>query len=70
MTNLRVAASLTLAFAAVLGVFSWWGLFTSSGGRVFDEMDGMYPFLAGCVSALIAVAAIVMFWIAAIRSPK
>ena len=52
----RVSLVLAIA-AAALGVFCWWGLFTTAGQKRFDEMDGMYPFFAGVAAAITAVSA-------------
>ena len=45
---------LTLGLA--LAIFSWWGMFTQSGNRAFDEMAGMIPVAAGLVAGLLLLA--------------
>jgi hypothetical protein len=55
-----------LALAAVLGTFSYWGLFTEAGRHAFDEIDGMYPFFAG---GLAVVLLLIFFALMALR-PK
>ncbi|WP_031496337.1 hypothetical protein [Bryobacter aggregatus] len=61
---MRLTAILLLASAAALGVFSYWGLFTTSGRQRFDEMSGMIPFFAGCLAALAAVSSGIAYLIA------
>jgi hypothetical protein len=64
---MKLAASILAVIGVLLGVFGWWGLFTRAGQRRFDEMDGLYPFIAGIVGIVVIVAAIVLFIIAAWR---
>ncbi len=54
---MRRAALICLFLAMLLAGFAWWGLFTASGHRSFDEMDGMIPFAAGLLGALLAICA-------------
>jgi hypothetical protein len=54
---MRRAALICLILAAALAGFAWWGLFTAGGNRSFDEMDGMIPFAAGVLGALLAICA-------------
>jgi len=54
--NVMVRFSIVILIASLgLGAFSIWGLFAAGGRRNFDEMDGMYPFFAGCAAILLAV---------------
>ena len=36
-----------LLLGVALMVFGWWGIFTASGQRAYDEMAGMIPFYGG-----------------------
>ncbi len=56
-TGLVLAALVLLLAAAALAAFCWWGLYTAAGRQRFDEMDGIYPLLAGVVGAMAALAA-------------
>lgn len=46
-----------LTLGLVLGTFSWWGMFTRSGNRAFDEMAGMIPMAAGLVAGVLLIVA-------------
>jgi hypothetical protein len=49
--------------SAMLGAFCWWGLFTETGSRQFDEMAGLIPFYAGIAGALsLVLAMLLMLW--------
>lgn len=57
MRVLSVGPTVALVLALLLGAFSYWGLFTGSGQRQFDEMDGLIPFYAG----MLAIVALLLF---------
>jgi hypothetical protein len=57
-----------LLAAALLIVFAYWGQYTALGHRAFDEMDGIYPFLAGPLGTLLAAAAVLAGWLGRRRS--
>jgi len=59
---MKLAALLLLIAAAVLGAFSIWGLFTKAGQHRYDEMDALYPALAGIVAGVFAVTALVLWF--------
>lgn len=58
---MRRAALIFFLFATALAGFAWWGLFTPGGHRSFDEMDGMLPFGAGVLGALLAICAVILW---------
>jgi hypothetical protein len=55
----RWATALLAAGFAGAG-FGWWGLFTPSGRRSFDEMDGIIPAASGLLGAGLIVVGIVL----------
>lgn len=58
----HAAATLAL-LASILGAFCWWGLFTESGSRHFDEMAGLIPFYAGIAGALaLLLSLLLILW--------
>ncbi|OCW58215.1 hypothetical protein [Hoeflea olei] len=58
------AFSIVLAFVAAAGLgFGWWGLETVAGRRLFDEMAGMIPLFAGAASAVVLVAAGILYYL-------
>ena len=58
---------LLLAAALLIG-FAYWGQYTDAGHRAFDEMDGIYPFVAGPLGTLLAAAAALTGWLGSRRS--
>nr|WP_314074188.1 hypothetical protein [uncultured Roseococcus sp.] len=64
---MRRTASICLFLAAALGAFAWWGLLTTEGSRRFDEMDGMIPFAAGVLSALLALGGVIAWAFSGMR---
>ena len=61
---MRKVSTALFVIALALGVFCYWGLFTTAGAKSFDEMDGLIPFFAGVVAAMLGAFAIVLAWIA------
>jgi len=49
------------SLAIVLLLFSYWGLFTSSGQKEFDEMDGIIPVFSGFIGVIIYLALLIRF---------
>ncbi len=66
VTNILV--HIFLLAAALLTVFAYWGQYIASGRRAFDDMDGIYPFLAGPLATLLAAAAALAGWLGRRRS--
>ncbi|WP_447753209.1 hypothetical protein [Sphingopyxis fribergensis] len=64
----RVIVAALLVFAALLIGFSFWGQYTLAGHHAFDEMDGLYPFVAGPLGTLLAAIAALIAWRARRRS--
>lgn len=60
----RVVVPALLLLAALLIGFAFWGQYTFSGARAFDEMDGLYPFVAGPLGTLLAAIAALTAWLA------
>jgi hypothetical protein len=63
---MKNAALLLLVLSIVLGTYGYWGAFTHSGQKYYDEMDAMLPFftlLFACLLAMISVIlAIILFF--------
>lgn len=55
--TLAVASTVLALLGVTLGVFGWWGLYTTAGSRHFDEMAGLIPFFAGIAGAITLLAA-------------
>jgi lipopolysaccharide export LptBFGC system permease protein LptF len=48
--------------AGSCGLFAYWGMFTAGGSHVFDEMDGMIPFLVGLAAIPLLLGAGICWW--------
>ena len=57
-----VVVALVIGSVALLA-FAAWGMWTTTGRRRFDEMDGLYPMLAGALGAVMAAVAVVLAWV-------
>ena len=44
-----------LFLGVALMVYGWWGIFTPSGQRAYDEMAGLIPLYGGILGAFLAV---------------
>lgn len=53
---MRTATCILLALAVPLMIFAVWGMFTAAGRSRFDEMDGIYPLVAGVLGGLLLVS--------------
>lgn len=67
---MRRAALICLCLAVPLAGFAYWGLFTADGSRRFDEMDGMIPFAAGVLGALLAICAAITWGFSTLRQDR
>lgn len=61
--GLLIAYRTCALFAFALAIFSWWGLMTTAGSRVFDEMSGMIPFAAGMLSIVMALISLLLYFL-------
>jgi hypothetical protein len=61
---MRFTAALLLLISIALGAFAWWGQYTVEGRTQYDEMDGLYPFGAGLLAAILVVVALGFAWLA------
>lgn len=67
---MRISALILTLIGLALALFSAWGMFTESGQRRFDEMDGLYPYFAGIAAIASFTVVGTMFAIAAWRTRK
>ena len=59
---MKKASRIILVVAMVLIVYGYWGTFTKSGNKVYDEMDAMLPFFVLIFGViLLLVFAILVF---------
>ena len=60
MNRLRGIALLLAVIGGLLLAFGWWGVETAAGRRRYDEMDGIIPFAAGVLGALLLACAAIL----------
>ena len=51
-------------------IYGYWGAFTRSGSRYYDEMDALYPFFVLLASGLVVLIALVLLVVAFIRERR
>ena len=64
---MKISTTETFFLALAIGLlsFGYWGLYTKSGNRYFDEMAGIIPFfmlITGGIILLICIGWKVYFW--------
>ncbi|MES2848998.1 MAG: hypothetical protein V4685_08080 [Bacteroidota bacterium] len=60
---MKTASKILLLLSIALICYGYWGAFTSSGNKVYDEMDGVIPFgimLLGCLLLIIVI--VMLIW--------
>jgi len=55
-TTSKIISIISLALIA----YGYWGAFTSAGNKVYDEMDGYYPFFMLLVGALMLITTVIV----------
>jgi uncharacterized membrane protein len=68
--DMKFVAGILYSFAAVLGAFGYWGVFTRSGRREYDEMAGFIPGLALLVACILLLIALVISLILFLKKRK
>jgi hypothetical protein len=59
---MRMLAYILIALALGCEVFAYWGLYTVSGRRAFDEMAGIIPWAAQFVGLFLFLGAAFIWW--------
>jgi heme/copper-type cytochrome/quinol oxidase subunit 2 len=60
---LKKLSSIILILAIVSIAYGYWGAFTESGNKVYDEMDAMFPFLVLIAGVIILLIVLVIFMV-------
>lgn len=60
---MRLLAALLLIAAVLCVAFGYWGVKTPAGRAAFDEMAGMIPMGVGVLGIVLALAALVLWWL-------
>ena len=67
---MRLVAAMLLLAAIACGAFAWWGTSTVAGRARYDEMDALYPVLAGALAVLFVLLASGFGWLALRRARR
>jgi hypothetical protein len=57
---MKIVSWMILVVSAALMIYGYWGAFTSSGNKVYDEMDAMYPFILLVAGAVLFIASVII----------
>jgi hypothetical protein len=67
---MKYLAGIVYGFAAALGAFGYWGVFTSSGRRQYDEMAGFIPGIALLAAAILLLIALILSLVSFLKRRK
>lgn len=59
-----------LIIAIAFMAYGYWGAFTESGNKVYDEMDAMLPFFGLIIGAVLFIISVVIMIVARKRKRK
>jgi hypothetical protein len=57
---MKIALQIILVISIALMVYGYWGAFTSSGNKVYDEMDGFIPFIMLIAGAILFIVSVII----------
>jgi hypothetical protein len=60
---MKLSSYLLLLASLALMIYGYWGAFTTAGNKVYDEMDGYYPFFMLIGGAVLFIVFLVLFFI-------
>lgn len=60
---MKTASRIILVLAIGSMIYGWWGAFTPSGNKVYDEMDGLLPFFILIFGVVLFVVFLVLVFI-------
>ncbi|HMK03755.1 MAG TPA: hypothetical protein VK489_06170 [Ferruginibacter sp.] len=60
---MTIASRIILILALASTGYGYWGAFTKSGNKVYDEMDGFYPFFIMIAGLVLLLVFLVMLFI-------
>jgi hypothetical protein len=58
---MKKVSLIIIVLATVLGVYGYWGAFTESGNKKYDEMDAMFPFFVMIFGIILLIIFSVIF---------
>jgi len=68
--NMKAASRIILILSLALIGYGYWGAFTRSGNKVYDEMDGMLPFFVLLTGVILLIVSLILFIIMRRRNRK
>jgi len=60
---MKIISRIILVLALALTGYGYWGAFTRSGNKVYDEMDGFIPFFIMIGGVILFVVFLIMIFI-------
>jgi len=60
---MKRASHIILIVAIACIIYGWWGAFTESGNKVYDEMSAMLPFFVLIFGVFLVLVFLVLFFI-------
>jgi heme/copper-type cytochrome/quinol oxidase subunit 2 len=60
---MKIILRIMLLIAIAFIVYGYWGAFTASGNKMYDEMDAYYPFFMLLFGVLVLMVCLIMFFI-------
>lgn len=57
---MKISSRIILILALALTGYGYWGAFTTAGNKVYDEMDGFYPFFIMIAGVVLLVVFLIM----------
>jgi heme/copper-type cytochrome/quinol oxidase subunit 2 len=67
---LKTALRIILIVAIALMIYGYWGAFTPSGNKVYDEMDGYFPFFLLIGGVILFIVFLILVFIRRRKAKK
>jgi len=65
---MKIASGIIGILAITLMIYGYWGAFTKSGNKVYDEMDAYFPFFLLVGGGVLFIISLVLFIIMRTKS--
>ena len=59
--GMKIASGIIGIIAIALIIYGYWGAFTKSGNKVYDEMDAYFPFFLLVGGSVLFIISLVLF---------
>ena len=67
---MKKASGIILIVAIVLIIYGYWGAFTQSGNKIYDEMDALLPFFVLIFGVILLIVFLVLVFIMRRKSKR